>query len=244
MDYSMYKIPNHVAFILDGNGRYAKKLGLPRSEGHRIGFENLKSISKYIFKKGIKVLSVYAFSTENFKRSKEEVSYLMNLFATKFKSEAKFYNDSNIKVVFSGVKDKPLPKKVINAMLKIEEKTKTNTGGIFNICINYGSHQEIIEGIKKVCNDLTNNIIKMEDLNEDMFSKYMFQNLPPVDLMIRTSGELRISNFMLWQISYAELYFPNTYFPAFKEKDFDLAIQEYTKRDRRFGGINNEEKSN
>lgn len=244
MEKEIYKIPNHVAFILDGNGRYAQERGLPRSEGHRLGYENLISLSKYIFSKGIKELSVFAFSTENFKRSKEEVDYLMNLFATKFKTQINQFNKSNIKVVFSGIKASPLPQKVITAIETIEEKTKDNDGGIFNICINYGSHQEIVEATKKITQDVIDTKLKLEEIDENVFSHYLYQDLSPVDLLIRTSGELRISNFMLWQISYAELYFPKTYFPAFTNEDFDLALKEYTARDRRFGGINYEEKNN
>ena len=190
------KIPNHVAIILDGNGRWAKEKCMPRSEGHSAGFERLKQISPYILSKGVKILSVYAFSTENFKRSKEEVNFLMNLFVNKFKTEGKYFNEKNIKVIFSGRRKSPLPKVDIN------------------------------------------------DLDEAMFSKYLYQDLAPIDLLIRTSGENRISNFMLWQLSYSEFYFPKTYFPDFDEKQFDLALLEYNRRDRRFGGIKNEEKNN
>ena len=141
---------------------------------------------------------------------------------------------NNIKVVFSGA-DEPLPKKVIEARDKLTEMTKDNTGGIFNVCLNYGGRKEIVEATKKIINDGIN----VNDINEEMFSHYMYQDLPDIDLMIRTSGELRLSNFLLWQNSYAEFYFPKTKFPDFKEKDFDEAILEYTKRDRRFGGIKN-----
>lgn len=238
------KIPNHVAFILDGNGRYALERGLSRSEGHRLGFENLKEISKYIFNRGVQILSVFAFSTENFKRSIDEVNYLMNLFSSKFKSEVKFYNDLNIKVVFSGVRDYPLPKSVIEAIDVIEDKTKENDGGIFNICINYGAHQEIIDATKKIIQDVADNKLKIDELNDEIFNHYLYQDLPSVDLLIRTSGELRISNFMLWQISYAELYFPKTYFPAFTPADFELALEAYSNRNRRFGGVNYEDENN
>lgn len=237
------KIPNHVAIILDGNGRWATAQGMSRSEGHKHGFNNLKKLSEYILSKGTKVLSVYAFSTENFKRSEEEVNYLMNLFITKFKSESKFFQKKNIKVIFSGRKE-PLRDDVWEAMQKITEMTKDNTGGIFHICLNYGGHAELVDATKKIVSDIQNNEINIEDLNEETFSKYLYQDLPPIDFLIRTSGEMRVSNFMLWQLSYAEFYFPTTHFPAFDEKEYDKALIEYTKRDRRFGGINYENKSN
>ena len=236
MDYSNLKIPNHVAIIVDGNGRWAKEKGLPRSMGHDAGFKRLKEITSYAFNKGIKVVSVYVFSTENFKRSKEEVDHLMNLFVNGFKKD-KFYLKENIKVVFSGRKE-PLRQDVLDAMDKIVSDTKDNTKGILNICLNYGSRSEIIDATKKIVNEVENGKLKIDEINEEMYHKYLYQDLPVVDLMIRTSGELRLSNFLLWQNSYAEFYFPKTYFPDFTKKEFDKAIVEYTSRDRRFGSIN------
>lgn len=236
MDYSNLKIPNHVAIIVDGNGRWAKEKGLPRSMGHDAGFKRLKEITSYAFNKGIKVVSVYVFSTENFKRSKEEVDHLMNLFVNGFKKD-KFYLKENIKVVFSGRKE-PLRQDVLDAMDKIVSDTKDNTKGILNICLNYGSRSEIIDATKKIVNEVENGKLTIDEINEGMYHKYLYQDLPDVDLMIRTSGELRLSNFLLWQNSYAEFYFPKTYFPDFTKKEFDKAIVEYTSRDRRFGSIN------
>ncbi|MCM1371361.1 MAG: polyprenyl diphosphate synthase [Clostridium sp.] len=244
MDYSNLKVPNHVAIILDGNGRWAKERGLSRSKGHLKGYENLKDLSFYILSKGVKILSVFAFSTENFKRSEEEVDFLMNLFIDKFKKDSKFFKEKNIKVIFSGRKSSPLPKKVIEAMNYLESETIKNTNGILNICINYGGHAEIIDTVKKVINDINNNKFNIDNLNEETFSKYLYNDLEPIDLLIRTSGEYRVSNFMLWQLAYSELYFTSTYFPDFKQQEFDKAILEYSKRDRRFGGIKYEEKSN
>ena len=236
MDYSNLKVPSHVAIILDGNGRWAKERGLTRSMGHDAGFTNLKNISKYILSKGIKVLSVYAFSTENFKRSKDEVDYLMNIFTSKFKSCIKDFNKENIKVIFSG-RDKPLPNKVLKAMKELGEATKDNTKGILNICINYGGRSELVDTCKKISKMVENKEISIDDIDEELVSRNLYNDLPDVDLMIRTSGELRLSNFMLWQNSYAEFYFPKTYFPDFDEEEFEKAIIEYTKRDRRFGNI-------
>lgn len=240
MNIENIKIPNHVAIILDGNGRWAKEKGLSRSKGHLAGFENLNNLSEYVFSKGTKVLSVYAFSTENFKRSEAEVDFLMNLFASKFKEHSKRLKGKNIKIVFSGKKEAPLPDNVINAMNEVEEETKDNSGGIFNICVNYGGRSEIIEATKKITQKVLNNELSIDDINEENFSHYLFQDLPDVDLMIRTSGEERLSNFLLWQNSYAEFYFPKTYFPDFNEEEYDKALLEYTKRDRRFGSVNNE----
>lgn len=240
MNEQKLKIPTHVAIILDGNGRWAKSRGLSRSQGHSAGFENLKKLSEYVFSKGTKVLSVYAFSTENFKRSKPEVDFLMNLFASKFKEYSNQLKEKNIKLVFSGKKESPLPDSVIKTMNEAEELTKDNTGGIFNICINYGGRSEIIEATKKICTKALNNELNIEDITEESYNKYLFQDLPDVDLMIRTSGEERLSNFLLWQNSYAEFYFPQTYFPDFNEEEYDEALLEFTKRDRRFGSINNE----
>lgn len=240
MNEKNLKIPNHVAIILDGNGRWAQEKGLSRSQGHSAGFENLKELAEYVFSKGVKVLSVYAFSTENFKRSKAEVDFLMNLFASKFKEYSKQLQEQNIKLVFSGKKLAPLPDSVINTMNEAEELTKDNTGGIFNICVNYGGRSEIVEATKKISAKVLNNELNIEDITEESFNHYLFHDLPDVDLMIRTSGEQRISNFLLWQISYAEFYFPHVFFPDFNKEEFDKALLEYTKRDRRFGSINNE----
>lgn len=232
MDYSHLKIPHHVAIIVDGNGRWAQERGYSRLKGHDAGFKNLKKLGKYILSKGIKVLSVYVFSTENFKRSDDEVSHLMDLFVLMYQRDKNFFMRNNIKVVFSG-RDDPLPKRVIDARNKLADLTKDNTGGIFNVCLNYGGRAEIVDATKKIIHDgITEN-----EMNEEVFSHYMYQDLPDVDLMIRTSGELRLSNFLLWELSYAEFYFPNIKFPDFTEKDFDDAIVDYTKRDRRFGGI-------
>lgn len=232
MDYSNLKIPRHVAIIVDGNGRWARERGMSRSRGHDAGFDNLKELAPYIFSKGISILSVYVFSTENFKRDKKEVDHLMNLFVMMFKQNKNYFMEKNIKVVFSG-RDEPLPRKVIEARDKLVELTKDNTGGIFNICLNYGGRAEIVDATKKIIESG----IDAKDVDEESFRKYLYQNLPDVDLMIRTSGELRLSNFLLWELSYSEFYFPKVSFPDFKADDFDQAILEYTKRDRRFGGI-------
>lgn len=228
------KIPYHVGIILDGNGRWATERGLKRSEGHKAGFETLKILSKHVFTRGVKVLSVFAFSTENFNRTKDEVDYLMNLFLKGFKSSIKEFNKNNIKVVFSGRKE-PLSDKVYKSMKSLEKETLNNTGGILNICLNYGGQTEMVDTTKKLINDVLDGKLKIEDITPEIFMKNLYNDLPPIDFLIRTSGEIRISNFMLFSLAYAEMYFPLTYFPDFKEDEFDKALEEYTKRDRRFG---------
>lgn len=227
------KIPNHVAIILDGNGRWAKERGLKRTEGHKEGYKNLKRISSHILNSGTKILSVFAFSTENFKRPTEEVDYLMNLFVEGFTKDRGYFNQKNIKVIFSG-KDKPLRKDILKAMNDLTKATENNTAGILNICLNYGGRGEIVDAVNKIISD------GVVDITEETFKKYLYHDLPDIDLLIRTSGETRISNFMLWQLSYAELYFPKCFFPDFNEAEYDKAILEYNHRDRRFGGLKNE----
>lgn len=240
---SNINIPNHVSIIMDGNGRWAKEKGMDRSKGHTAGSDNLKKLCEYIHGKGVKILSVYAFSTENFKRSKKEVDFLMNLFVKKFNDELDFYLEKNIKIIFSGTKDN-LPKRVIETIETTTDKTKNNTGGIFNVCLNYGGHSEIVDTCKKICNKVLNKEINIDDINKELFEKNLYHDLPPIDLLIRTSGEIRVSNYMLWQMSYAELYFTKTYFPDFDNDEFDKALVEYTKRTRKFGDVKDEEKTN
>ena len=228
-------IPNHVAIILDGNRRWAKKRGMKPQEGHYKGFTNLENLADYVFSKGVKVLSVYAFSTENFSRAKEEVDYLMDLFAVAFKKYFEKQNKKNVKIVFSGRRE-PLPEKVLKMIDEVTEKTKDNTGPIFNICVNYGGRPEIVDTTKKICEMVKNGEISIDDIDEDLFTKNLYQDLPAIDLMIITSGELRLSNFLLWQNAYAEFYFPEIEFPGFDEKEFDKALEVFDKRNRRFGG--------
>lgn len=230
------KMPNHVAIIMDGNGRWAQKRGLKRTKGHQKGAEVLKKISEYVYDKKIKVLSVFAFSTENWKRDKEEVDYLMDLFLKAFKDNFDAVKKKGVKVVFSGLKDK-LSDKVVKAMKKMSEETKNNNNGVFNICLNYGGQDEIVNASKKISEDVLNGNLSINDINKDSFGKYLFNDLPPIDLLIRTSGEYRISNFMLWQMAYAELYFTDVLWPDFDEKQMDKAIEVFNNRDRRFGGV-------
>lgn len=229
-------LPIHVGIIMDGNGRWAKKRGLARSLGHSAGAKNLKKLLRHIFKRGIKYVSVYAFSTENFKRSKEEVDYLMKLFIKMFKTNAKEFIKDKIKVVFSGSRNN-LSEELNNAMDDLEEKTKDFENGIFNVCLNYGGRSEIIDATKKIAKLVKDGNLAIDDIDEEVLNNNMYNRLPDLDFVIRTSGEIRTSNFMPWQSTYAEYYFPDTLFPDFDEKQFDIAIEEYQKRSRRFGGV-------
>lgn len=229
-------VPNHVGIIMDGNGRWAQERGMARTMGHKNAVKTLKELCLHMVDVGIKYVSLYAFSTENFKREKSEVDFLMNLFISSFKEEFKFLIEKNVRVVFSGRRE-PLPSKVLEAMDKIVEDTKNNTELVLNICLNYGSHAEIVDTTKKICELYKNGEITLDDIDEEFIQKNLYNDLPPLDFVIRTSGELRVSNFMMYQSSYAEYYFPKVYFPDFNSKEFDKAIEEFGKRNRRFGGI-------
>lgn len=235
MNYDGLKIPNHMAMIMDGNGRWATNKKKIRSAGHLEGSKSLKKIAKYGFSKGVKVISVYAFSTENFKRSVDEVNFLMKLFINLFTKEAKEFENNNIKVIFSG-KEEPLPKKVLLAMKDIEKRTYNCSGGTLNICLNYGGHDEIIDTTKKIAKLVKAGELDIKDIDNELFRKNLYQDLPEIDFLIRTSGEQRVSNFMLWQLSYSEMYFPKVHWPDFDENEFDNAILAYNGRERRFGG--------
>ncbi len=228
---------NHLAIIVDGNGRWAKERGLIRSEGHKAGAKNLEKLILYISRNKLaNYLSLYVFSTENFARDEKEVNYLMELFLKWFKTVKDKYSKENIKILFSG-NEGLLNREIVDAIKKLEENTKNNTGLVVNFCLSYGGREEITTMAKKISQKVLDGKINIEDINEKLVSENMYYELPDIDFLIRTSGENRISNFMLWQISYAEFYFPMTYFPDFDEKCLDEAIKEYQKRDRRFGKI-------
>ena len=227
--------PNHLGIIMDGNGRWAKERGLNRSLGHKAGADNLIKLLNYIYKNtSIKVVSLYAFSTENFKRDKNEVDYLMKLFVTLFNSKLESIKKNNVKVVFSGRREN-LPKSVLEAMDKTTDDTKNNTRGILNICLNYGGDYEIVDMAKKVAKQVLEGTLNIDDITKEVVSKNLYQDLPPLDFIIRTSGEMRISNFMIYQSSYVEYDFPDTYFPDFDSKCLEESLDNYRKRDRRFG---------
>ena len=221
-------VPNHIGIIMDGNRRWAKEKKKKTIEGHLAGANRIISLAKYIFDKGVKYLSIYAFSTENFNRSAEEVSYLMGLIIKFFNERVNELHDYNIKIVVSGLRDN-LSKEVLKCIDNVVDLTKDNTGGVLNVCLNYGGRREIVDAVNKIKEANVN-------ITEETFGKYLYNDLPDLDYVIRTSGEERISNLMLWQISYAEFYFPKVYFPDFDEKEFDKALEIYNNRNRRFGG--------
>ena len=235
-------IPCHVGIIMDGNGRWATKRGFSRSVGHKAGAYNIKKLCLHAADVGVKYLSLYAFSIENFKRSAEEVNFLMDLFIKVFTTEFKVFEENNVKVLFSGRRE-PLSKKVLETMDGIVERTKNNTDLVLNICLNYGGQSEIADTTKKICQMYKDGLIKLEDITPEFIQHNLYQDLPPLDFVIRTSGELRTSNFMPYQSSYAEYYFPKILFPDFDNVEFDKAIEEFNKRNRRFGGYD-ENKSN
>jgi len=218
-------IPQHVAIILDGNGRWAKKRKKPRSYGHYMGGRNLFNVANQAHEIGIKKLSVYAFSTENWKRPKEEVSYLMSFPVEYYEKNKHRINEIPFKITVSGRKDR-IPKNMKDAIDDIVRKTKDNEGLELNVCLDYGSYDEILRAVNACKHPIT-----QQDLESHLMVK------EPVDLLIRTSGEQRISNFLLWQISYAELYFAKVHWPAFSKRQFNKAIKNYQKRSRRFGGL-------
>lgn len=233
----------HVAIIMDGNGRWATNRGFKRSRGHKEGAKNLEKLALYANKIGIEVLSVYAFSTDNFKRSKEEVDYLMDLLVDYFNNKLDKVIKKGIKIVVSGRRDN-LEEKVINAIDNVISRTKNNQNGILNICINYGACEEIIDATLKIHKLLEEKKLTEDSINRKNFSKYLYNDLPAIDLLIRTGGEKRLSNFMLYQASYAEIIFNETFFPDYNEKEFQKDLEIYNNRDRRFGGIKYETKKN
>ena len=229
-------IPQHIAIIMDGNRRWAREKGIETKEGHKAGAENLENIAKYCNEIGIKYLTVYAFSTENWKRSKEEVSALMILLKSYLKKFSKSANKENIKIKILGNIDvlEDGLKKSINETI---EKTKNNTGLTLNIAFNYGGRDEITNAMKKIAKKVMDNEIKIEDINEDLITKNLYtENQPDPDLLIRPGGELRTSNFLPWQLVYTEFYFTDKYWPDFDKDELMKAIQTFNKRNRKFGG--------
>ena len=230
-------LPKHVAIIMDGNGRWAKSRGMVRSFGHVEGVKSIERIVSYSNKIGIKFLTLYAFSTENWNRSKSEVDFLMKIFKEKL---TKLISDErNFKYRLIGKKER-ISKDIIDLSDALEEKTKLNDGINLNIAFNYGSKQEIINASKKIAQDYKSGVLEsLEPINENNFNDYLYtHDQPDVDLLIRTGSEKRLSNFLLWQSSYAELVFVDTLWPDFSESDFDKCIEEFESRNRRFGRVN------
>ena len=231
------RVPEHVAIILDGNGRWAKKRFLPRNMGHAQGSKTVERIIEDAFDMGIKYLTVYAFSTENCRRPKDEVDALMKLLRDYLKTCIKRANKNNMRVrVIGDVTG--LSEDLREKIEQLEEASKGNTGINFTIALNYGSRDEMIRAMKKMAGDLLAGTLKKEDITEDVFAGYLdTKGIPEPDLMIRTSGEQRLSNFMLWQLAYTEFYFTDVLWPDFNKKELKKAVEYYNGRERRFGGI-------
>ena len=228
-------MPKHIAIIMDGNRRWAKTKGMPSSFGHKEGAKTLEKIVRYANKIGIEYITVYAFSTENWKRTEEEVKSLMLLFQTYLDDYAKRADTENIKVKIIGNMLELSPK-MQESIKKCMERTKNNTGITFNIALNYGGRNELISAIKHIAKDVKEEKISIEDINENMVSEHLYtKGQPDPDLMIRTSGELRLSNFLPWQLVYSEFLFIDKNWPDFTEEDLDEAINIYEKRTRKYG---------
>lgn len=236
-DIDKVNLPSHIAIIMDGNGRWAKKKNLPRAAGHRAGIEALRSIIKACSNIGISYLTLYAFSTENWSRPLEEVNSLMELLLFYLKKEIGEIHNNNVKINVIGDISK-LPKKLVSEIEKATNLTSDNTGLMVNIALNYGSKSEIINAVKNICKSVIKEELEVKDIDENIFSQYLYtKDIPDPDLLIRTSGEQRISNFLLWQISYSELWFPQVYWPDFNTEHLFEAIEEYRRRQRRYGGL-------
>ena len=228
-------IPRHVAVIMDGNGRWAKKRGLRRENGHREGRKSVRKIVECCVELGINNLTLYAFSTENWNRPKLEVDFLMQLLFLSLKDELKTLNKNNIKFETIGNLSR-LPKKIGNYLEKVKEETKDNSKLTLTLALSYGSRSEIVNVVRQLSDKVKNNIISAKNIDETVINNHLYtRNLPDVDLLIRTSGEKRISNFLLWQIAYSELYFTKKLWPDFRKKDLYKAIISYQSRERRFG---------
>jgi undecaprenyl diphosphate synthase len=228
-------LPKHLAIIMDGNGRWAKQQGLLRALGHESGTKSVKVIIEASAKLGIEFLTLYAFSTENWNRPKLEVETLMKVLINSLKKELLTLQKNNIKLNAIGNLER-LPKSAQKELLDVIDKTKNNTQMTLTLALSYGSREELVAAVRNICSKVKNNIISIDAIDDSIINEHLYtQNLPDVDLLIRTSGEHRISNFLLWQIAYAELYFTDILWPDFKEQDLYEAIISYQKRERRFG---------
>lgn len=231
------KLPEHIAIIMDGNGRWARKRGLIRVRGHEEGVNSVREITTECAKKHIGQLTLYAFSYENWKRSKSEVNFLMRMLKKFLVTERKTIEENNIILKTIGRTDS-LPEDVKKELTISMNESKGNTGMILCLALNYGGRTEIIDATKGLAEDVKKGILKIKDINDDVFKSYMYTSgMSDPDLLIRTGGEMRVSNFLLWEVSYAELWFTSVYWPEFKKKHLDQALNDYAKRERRFGGL-------
>ncbi len=231
------KLPQHIAIIMDGNGRWAKSRGLSRTQGHREGVKRVEEIVEIARIMGVKVLTLFTFSTENWQRPKKEVMLLMAMITSKLNKKIEKLRKVNIRFQIMGRTDL-IPKEVLKALKAGEKKTKNNSGMIMNLAFNYGGRIEIIDAVKNIAKSVQEGALDVEDICEETISQNLYtQGLPDPDLLIRTSGEQRISNFLLWQLSYAELYFTDKNWPEFNKDEFEKAILDFQRRERRFGSV-------
>lgn len=227
---------DHVAIIMDGNRRWARERLLPRAAGHQAGVKSLKRLVRYVGERSLKYLTVYAFSSENWQRKEEEVSYLLKLFSDVLDDEFAELADNKVRLRFIGDLER-MPTKLKNSMLETMEKSRENTGLSLQVAINYGSRLELTQAARAIAMDVKRGLLDPESIDEDLLSRYLYTaDLPDPELLIRTGGEMRLSNYLLWQSAYTEFYVTSTLWPDFKPEDFDLAVSEFSHRNRRYGG--------
>ncbi|EFM65267.1 isoprenyl transferase [Peptostreptococcus stomatis] len=236
-DINLDKVPAHIAIIMDGNGRWAKSRFMPRTYGHKVGVETIRKVVKECSRLGVKYLTLYAFSTENWKRPKEEVSALMGLLVKYLRNELEELHKNNVKILTIGDISK-LPQACIEELDHAKEKTKDNTGLVMSLALNYGGRNDLVNAVKNISQEVVDGKISVDDIGDDLISSHLStKESPDPDLVVRTSGEQRLSNFLLWELAYSEFYFADIHWPDFDEKELQKAIFAYQSRDRRFGGI-------
>lgn len=228
-------IPKHIAFIMDGNARYAKKLAMPTRFGHKKGTENVEKIAEYCIEIGVKFLTIYAFSSENWNRPQDEVNYLMDLLYEYLNNDAEKLTKDGIKIIISGNLEK-INEKLKAKILEVQEFSKDNKNLILNVAFSYGARQELVDATKKIAIAIENKSINIDDINENLIKNFLYKpEIPDPDLLVRTGGDFRVSNFLLWQIAYTELYFCNKMWPEFGKQDLLKAIVNFNQRERRYG---------
>lgn len=236
-DINLDKVPNHIAIIMDGNGRWAKSRFMPRTYGHKVGVETIRKVVKECSRLGVRYLTLYAFSTENWKRPKDEVSALMGLLVKYLRNELEELHKNNVKILTIGDISK-LPQACIEELDHAKEKTKDNRGLVMSLALNYGGRNDLINAVKNISQEVVDGKISVDDIGDDLISSHLStKESPDPDLVVRTSGEQRLSNFLLWELAYSEFYFADIHWPDFDEKELQKAIFAYQSRDRRFGGI-------
>ncbi|MGP1556773.1 isoprenyl transferase [Peptostreptococcus stomatis] len=236
-DINLDKVPAHIAIIMDGNGRWAKSRFMPRTYGHKVGVETIRKVVKECSRLGVKYLTLYAFSTENWKRPKEEVSALMGLLVKYLRNELEELHKNNVKILTLGDISK-LPQACIEELDHAKEKTKDNRGLVMSLALNYGGRNDLVNAVKNISQEVVDGKISVDDIGDDLISSHLStKESPDPDLVVRTSGEQRLSNFLLWELAYSEFYFADIHWPDFDEKELQKAIFAYQSRDRRFGGI-------